>query len=189
MRSVNKWNYYLKTNAENFGVVKSINPNEKMTMVFDAAQKTIHTFMANNSQKFRFSAAFDMPEIADAAVDQHNLEITMLPNKTIKGYNCQGYKIEGVSDSGVHINTSTWIYKHPSVSFTMGMGLNNNTISPDQLGYLENMEGIVMEMNINTYELRNNGRKKNEHKAIIECLSIEPKSFVINTSDYPSMLE
>lgn len=169
--------YLLKKDAPYFGM--KMGEAQDMYVVMDPS--THMTVMYINSEGNKFISATKMPEVDPDVVEEYNsseedFNFKKIGNKTILGYECQGFQSEtkeGVytfyitRDAGFSFND---IYKNPKAKMP-------KNIDPQ---WMDMEKGLMMQMIVE-------GNKKAKDNMTMTCVGIENKNFTLNKSEYQSL--
>ncbi|PHR69744.1 MAG: hypothetical protein COA67_10110 [Lutibacter sp.] len=167
-------NYYLPSSGDYFGMaVKDEKIKGDFMMVYDINREAMFTFMESGGHKMKMGISFKTDDI-----DTEDLvyEIRATGNtKTILGYNCKEYKMNGKDMTATIWVTKEVDIRFPSTLYSTDKNKNNNQ------EWMKDLDGWAMEMiMINTAE-------KKPQTITMNCLSINKSSLEINSSDYQSM--
>ena len=169
-------NYFLKKDAPYFGMKL---PENDMHMVMDPSRNLSVTYM--RSEGNNLVMASKMPknladEIAadNSAADEYSFK--KIGNKTILGYDCEGY--QGENDDMVF---TFYITTEPEISFGE-IYKSDKTKLPKGFDpkWIKDGKGIMMQMVME-------GKKNAKDNATMTCIALEKKSFSLNKADYNSM--
>ena len=169
-------NYFLKKDAPYFGMKL---PDNDMHMVMDASRNLNVMYM--RSQGNNMVMATKMPkalpdEIAadNAANDEYSFK--KIANKTILGYDCEGYQGENRD-----MVFTFYVTTEPDISFG-DIYKSDQTKLPKGFdpNWIKDGQGIMMQMIME-------GKKNARDNATMTCIALEKKNFSLNKGDYNSL--
>lgn len=169
-------NYYLKKDAPYFGMKL---PENDMYMVLDRSRNLNIMYM--RSEGHNMVMATKMPktlpdEIVSENAESDEFSFKKIANKTILGYDCEGYQGEN-SDMVFTFYLTT----EPDISFGE-MYKSDQTKLPKGFDpkWIKDGMGIMMHMTME-------GKKNTRDNATMTCIALEKKNFSLNKSDYKSL--
>ncbi len=170
--------YYLAPSGNYFATGLNTNNQNKSTIsVMDLSNKTIHTLMDNNGDKTRISMRLNLDKASNYMIDQTNVEVTPTgTTKTILGYVCDGYKVEGDNMKG-----TVWVTQNAGISFSKHLYKTDSTNSQNAT-FLKLTTGLTLEM-----DMIDTSRRRPK-SILMKCISLEKKNITINTNDYKKLI-
>lgn len=170
--------YYLAPSGNYFATGVSGNSQNKSTIsVMDLSNKTIHTLMTNNGDKTRISMRLNLDKTSNYIIDQTNVEVTPTgTTKTILGYLCDGYKVEGDNIKG-----TVWVTQNAGISFSKHLYKTDSTNNQNAT-FLKLTTGLTLEM-----DMVDTSRRRPK-PILMKCISLEKKNITINTNDYKKLI-
>lgn len=141
--------------------------------VFDVEREAMFTYMKNDGRKMKMGVAFKMDDAAD---EPDAVTIMATGNtRTILGYSCQEYKMEGKDMTGTVWVTTDVDIRFPSTLYKVKQNKSNNQ------EWMKDIDGWAMEV-----EIIDSSRRKPQ-TITMKCLSIESSDFRINSSEYQNI--
>ncbi len=170
--------YYLAPSGNYFATgVSGNNQNKSTISVMDLSNKTIHTLMTNNGDKTRISMRLNLDKASNYIIDQTNVEVTPTgTTKTILGYVCDGYKVEGDNIKG-----TVWVTQNAGISFSKHLYKTDSTNNQNAT-FLKLTTGLTLEM-----DMIDTSRRRPK-SILMKCISLEKKNITINTNDYKKLI-
>ncbi len=173
--------YFLKKDANYFGFDASAmtkDADNKMFMVLDNELEVSGMFMEMMGKKVVQKSKLKISDFMDED-DNAQMEFKQIESKTIMGYDCEGYVGEDEKSK-----VTVYITDDVPVSLANIWGANPKSM-PKNMNqtwmkkYAEN--GLMMRME---YE----DKKKSKNNMTMECVGLEETDFVLNASEYGSMM-
>ncbi len=174
--------YFLKKDANYFGFDASAmtkDKDNKMFMVMDNDLEVSGMFMEMMGKKIVQKSKLKVSDFVDEDDAGAQMEFKQIESKTILGYDCEGYVGEDEKSK-----VTIYITDDVPVSLSNIWGANPKTM-PKNMNqswmkkYAEN--GLMMHME---YE----DKKKSKNNMTMECVGLEETDFVLNASEYGSMM-
>ena len=169
-------NYFLKKDAPYFGVKL---PENDMYMVLDPSRELNVMYLRSNGNNMVM--ATKMPnslqdELAADKVANDEYSFKKIANKSILGYNCEGYQGEN-RDTVLTFYVTT----EPDISFGE-IYRSDKTKLPKGFDpkWIKDGQGIMMQMIME-------GKKNAKDNATMTCIALEKSEFSLNKEDYNSI--
>ncbi len=169
--------YFLPESGNFLGMLlKDKKIKDNFMTVYDVERETMYTFMENSGVKQKMGVSFETDSAADEALNEANIEITTTGNtKTILGYNCKEYKM-----NGKEMTATVWVTKDVNIRFPSAFHSVKQNRNGNQ-AWLKDMDGWAMEMT-----MIDTSRKKPQ-TITMNCISINKSNLIINTNAYQNM--
>ncbi len=168
--------YFLKKDAPYFGMKL---PDNDMHMVMDPSRNLNVIYMRSNGNNIVMVTKMPktLPDeiVADnAANDEYSFK--QIGNKTIMGYDCEGYQGENRD-----VVITFYVTTEPDISFG-GIYKYDNTKLPKGFDpkWIKDGQGIMMQM-------IKEGKKNAKDNVTMTCIALERGNFSLNKGDYNSI--
>ncbi len=169
-------NYFLKKDAPYFGIKL---PENDMYMVMDPSRNLNVMYMRSGGNNMVM--ATKMPktlpdEIAADNAKEDEYSFKKIQNKTILGYDCEGYQGENRD-----MVFTFYVTTEPDISFGE-IYKSDQTKLPKGFDpkWIKDGKGIMMQMIME-------GKKNDRENATMTCIALEKKNFSLNKADYNSL--
>lgn len=169
-------NYFLKKDASYFGMKL---PENDMYMVMDLSRNLNVMYMNSGGQKMVMATKMPKTQTyemeADTTTDD-DLSFKKIGNKTILGYDCEGY--QGENSEMVF---TFYLTTEPDISFGE-MYKSDQTKLPNGFDpkWIKDGKGIMMHMIME-------GKTNDRDNATMTCIALEKKNFSLTKTDYNSL--
>ncbi|MDT0647137.1 DUF4412 domain-containing protein [Zunongwangia sp. F260] len=167
--------YHLKEGAPYFGI--KMQQQGEMFIVIDNENDLSVIFMTSGENKYLMASRFDIEETPEDNEDFYDdMEIKAIGNKTILGFDCQGYQGEN-EDYLIRF----YVTDEAGIGFK-GMFQNRQNNLPENFNpeWLQDGDVLLMEM-----EMQDKRKEKNNMS--MTCTRIEKESVTFKKSNYNSM--
>ena len=169
-------NYFLKKDAPYFGMTL---PENDTHIVLDPSRNLNVMYMRTEGNNIVMATKIPktLPEeIAADTAEADEFSFKKIGNKTIMGYDCEGY--QGENSEMVF---TFYLTTEPDISFG-DMYKSDKTKLPKGFdpNWIKDGNGIMMHMNME-------GKKNDRENVTMTCIALDKKNFSINKADYKSL--
>ncbi|MDT0687730.1 DUF4412 domain-containing protein [Autumnicola psychrophila] len=167
--------YHLKEDAPYFGI--KMQQQGEMFMVIDNENDLSVMFITSGENKYLMASRFDIEETPEDSEDFYDdMEIKAIGNKTILGFDCQGY--EGENDDYL---IRFYVTDEAGIGFK-GMFQDRQNTLPENFNpeWLQDGDVLLMEMEMQD-------KRKEKNNISMTCTRIEKESVILKKSNYNSM--
>ncbi|GGG44430.1 DUF4412 domain-containing protein [Bizionia arctica] len=176
-KNISTLTYFLAKNQNYFGNI--IESTTIMMSVLDLTKKTMFMFTEAGGQKMLMSTSLDINDLVDDE-DTTNKDIKVEKTnntKVILNYTCREFIV--TSDD---FNGSFWVTQEADITFPSGFYNMDNKKSKTNQKWMNNVEGLMLEMDMTT----TSGKKTESIK--MTCVALEKSDFSINTKEYKKFM-
>ncbi len=173
--------YYLINSGDYLGINMPSSKQSTIT-VMDIQKQMMYMFMENKGEKTRMSFGLNFNKVVEDANKEYGVEINKTSNsKSILGYRCEEYLVEGKDFKG-----SVWITKEAGITFPKSFyNVKNKKLKGSKAmdqSWVSEMNGLTMEMNmIDT-------SKRKPKTITMNCISLSKENFSINATQYKKIM-
>lgn len=173
-KNTNQLVYYLTNEGNYMGSAVEMKENEQMITVMDLSKKTAYNFMDFGDVKSMMSFGLDFEEIVENTQENSGMSIEATGNtKTILGYSCDEYKV-----NGDNLHGTIWVTQDAPISFSDAFSKVKSKNKNIDQSWMSMTEGLTMEMDMTDTS------KKKPKNILMRCIALDETDFTIETAQY-----